>query len=98
MTLWCVFGSPLMLGAQLTRLDEWTLSLITNGEVLALLDPESDREQVHRDGESVLWRLAAPKGDRYAALFNLTDADRRMSAELAEFGAGTATVRQVLEL
>ena len=29
-TLWCLFGSPLMLGAELTKLDEWTLSLLTN--------------------------------------------------------------------
>ena len=98
MTLWCVFGSPLMLGAQLTSLDEWTLSLITNGEVLALLDPENDREQVRRDGESALWRLAAPKGERYAALFNLSGSDRRMSAGLEELGADAAGPRQALEL
>ena len=24
LTLWCVFGSPLMVGAELTKLDEWT--------------------------------------------------------------------------
>ena len=96
MTLWCVFGSPLMLGAQLTSLDEWTLSLVTNREVLALLDPETDREQVRRDGESALWRLATPNGERYAALFNLAGADRRMGAELEELGA--AGLRQALEL
>ena len=96
MTLWCVFGSPLMLGAQLTSLDEWTLSLVTNREVLALLDPENDREQVRRDGESALWRLVTPKGETYAALFNLADTDRRMGAELEELGA--AGLRQALEL
>ena len=96
MTLWCIFGSPLMLGAQLTSLDEWTLSLVTNGEVLALLDPENDREQVCRDGESALWRLATPKGERYATLFNLAGADRQMSAGLEELGADGA--RQAVEL
>ena len=30
MTLWCLFGSPLMLGAEMTKLDDFTLSLLTN--------------------------------------------------------------------
>ena len=34
MTLWCLFGSPLMIGAELTLLDEATLSLLTNDELL----------------------------------------------------------------
>ena len=36
MTLWCIFRSPLMVGAELTKLDDWTLSLLTNREVLSL--------------------------------------------------------------
>ena len=28
MTLWCMFGSPLLLGAEMTKLDAWTLSLM----------------------------------------------------------------------
>lgn len=41
MTLWCLFGSPLMIGAELTLLDEETLSLLTNDELLAMLPPRS---------------------------------------------------------
>ena len=37
MTLWCIFRSPLMLGAELTKLDAWTESLITNSRVLRLV-------------------------------------------------------------
>lgn len=37
MTLWCIFRSPLMLGTEMTRLDEWTLSLLTNADVLGLI-------------------------------------------------------------
>ena len=36
MTLWCMFGSPLMLGAEMTMLDEWTLSLLQKEELLRL--------------------------------------------------------------
>ena len=40
MTLWCLFGSPLMIGAELTKLDEWTLGLLTNKKVLSMLTPD----------------------------------------------------------
>ena len=35
LTLWCTSRSPLMLGANLTRLDAWTRALLTHPEVLA---------------------------------------------------------------
>ena len=37
MTLWCMFRSPLMIGAELTKMDDWTLSLLTNEELLTLM-------------------------------------------------------------
>ena len=33
MTLWCMFRSPLMIGAELTKMDDFTLSLLTNKEL-----------------------------------------------------------------
>ena len=36
MTLWSIFRSPLMMGGQLRGLDEWTLGLLTNPEVIAV--------------------------------------------------------------
>lgn len=70
MTLWCLFGSPLMVGAELTELDDWTLSLLTNRDVLAML-PCRPR-QVCRDEKKAVW-MAEGSGARYAALFNLDD-------------------------
>ena len=73
MTLWCIFGSPLMMGAELTMMDDWTLSLITNREVLSLLDPENVRRELYGDDKRVVWELVTCKGVRYRADFNLTD-------------------------
>ena len=36
MTLWVIARSPLILGADMTKLDEATLALLTNDEVLAV--------------------------------------------------------------
>lgn len=86
-TLWCIFGSPLMLGAEMTKLDDWTLSLLTNEEVLALRAPENRRYQVFRsDNEAVWFSRNQENGKSYAALFNLSDTERMITASLDELG------------
>lgn len=85
MTLWCLFGSPLMLGAELTKLDEWTLSLLTNREVLAMLTPACKPRQLERDENRAIWiGENAQEGKRYAALFNLGDRAADLQADLSE--------------
>ena len=36
LTLWSIFRSPLIIGGNLTLFDEWTESLLTNPEVIAV--------------------------------------------------------------
>ena len=87
MTLWCLFGSPLMLGAELTKLDQWTLSLLTNREVLRMLPPACRPRQVRRDESQAVWRACnGETGESYAALFNLSDETAAVSVCGAEIG------------
>ena len=88
MTLWCIFGSPLMLGAELTKLDEWTLSLLRNEELLRLENGRFISRQVLRDREKCVWYAADPQtGEFYAALFNLTDRPCELSVDREECAA-----------
>jgi alpha-galactosidase len=74
MTLWCIARSPLILGADLTRLDEDTLSLLTNDEVLAVNQSSAGNRPLFRDSQGGLgWVAEAKEGDRYLALFNTRD-------------------------
>ena len=85
MTLWCIFGSPLMLGAELTMLDEWTLSLLQNEELLRLENGNFLSRQVMRSSEECVWAAVDPKtGEYYVALFNLTDRERAVSVRPEE--------------
>lgn len=80
MTLWCIFGSPLMLGAEMTRMDDRTLGLLTNRDLLSLLDPQRLRRQVRRNRESAVWMSTdRDSGKIAAALFNFGDAETRIS-------------------
>lgn len=83
MTLWSLFGSPLMLGAELTKLDDWTLSLITNQKVLNLLTPDCEPRQICRDEEKAIWAANNEEKDtHYVALFNLSEKEQMISVGL----------------
>ena len=76
MTLWCIFRSPLMVGAELNDNDEFTLNLLTNDEVLALLRDGRNARQVYREerynyaGEVIVWKAEDEAGAAYCAVFN----------------------------
>lgn len=87
MTLWCLFGSPLMLGAELTKLDDWTLSLLTNKMVLQMLTPDCRPRQLCLDEEKAVWKAYNEKTDeRYAALFNLSDEEAEVAVPVERLG------------
>ena len=69
MTLWCISRSPLMMGGDLPTSDEFTMSLLTNDEVLAADQKGSKPHQVSQNGDQVEWA----SGD-YLAIFNTGDA------------------------
>jgi hypothetical protein len=74
LTLWSIARSPLILGADLTKLDDFTLALITNDEVIAVDQASAgNRELFQRDGFCG-WVADAPGSkDKYLALFNRRD-------------------------
>lgn len=85
MSLWCIFGSPLMVGAELTLLDKWTLSLLTNRDILSLLKPSCRPAQIRRDDMSAVWKACdTDEGTCFAALFNLSDETQTVSVTLEE--------------
>lgn len=99
MTLWCLFGSPLMIGAELTKLDEWTLSLLTNKRVLKMLTPDCRPRQLCLDGKKAVWKACNEKtGERYVALFNLGDTEAKISVSAEKTGLSVASGDALTEL
>lgn len=80
MTLWCIFRSPLMLGAELTKLDQWTLNLLTNKKVLRLLTHSSSARQIMRNEQQAIWFSEDTEENAYyLAVFNLSEEERKLS-------------------
>lgn len=74
MTLWSIARSPLMHGGDLTKTDAFTLSLLTNPEVIAVDQASANnRPLFDRDG-LVAWTADVPGStDKYLAVFNARD-------------------------
>ncbi len=94
MNLWCLFGSPLMLGAEMTKLDEFTLSLLTNRKVLQMLNPETRPHQICREDSKAIWQAVNPStGEHYVALFHLGEEEKQsICVSLSELGIDSAEV------
>ena len=74
LTLFSIFKSPLMFGGDLPSNDEFTLSLITNNDVLNVNQHSTNGKQLFRENDLIAWIADDPKtGDKYLALFNASD-------------------------
>lgn len=74
MNLFCIFRSPLMFGGDLPSNDEFTLSLLTNKEVLKMHKESTEvRQLFQQDGKVGITSRNKNTGDVYLALFNLND-------------------------
>lgn len=87
MTLWCIFRSPLIMGGNLTRLDDWTGSLLTNPEVIAVDQHSRDNHAVINTSKAAVWLARPERGDdHYLALFNLKDARQTLAYSWKDLG------------
>ena len=91
MTLWCMMRSPLMIGGEMSKNDDFTLSLLTNRDVLEILRDGWCAHPLRTTEEESVW--IAPRksgGGFWLALFNLGERRRTVSAvpELPEGAAG----------
>lgn len=83
MSLWSIAQSPLMLGNSMQDVDEFTMSLITNPEVIAVNQNGSKARQIFtRNGERFWISTDKDTGDKFVALFNLTEKERELVFDL----------------
>ena len=83
MSLWCIFRSPMMLGAELMSLDDDTFKLITNKDVLNLLKLKNQAYQAERTKDHAIW-INSDDEHVYAAMFNISDEEQTVSYNTAD--------------
>lgn len=97
MTLWSIFRSPLMFGGNLPDNDEFTLSLITNEEVLNVnQNTKNNREISFSDSVSIWAADDKENGDKYIAVLNVGSSAKKITLPVDKTGVtGKATIRDL---
>ncbi len=97
MTLWSIFRSPLMMGGDLPSLDAYTLSLLTNDEVLAVNQASSGNHELFRRGSQIAWVADGPRTrEKLVGLFNLGETPAEITVSWKELRlTGKSTVRDL---
>ncbi len=85
-TLWSIARSPLIIGANLTELDDWTAGLLTNADVIAMNQRGHDQKLAGENEDLIAWTSKGDGGKEYLALFNVGDASMRVAVPLRRYG------------
>lgn len=86
-SLWCLMASPLLIGCNLNKLDDFTLNLITNNEVIAVnQDPLGKQaKQLVKGDEYQVWAKDMEDGSKVVGLF-FTGAESDNPVDLFNWG------------
>lgn len=96
MTLWAISAAPLYIGDDLTTLDAYGLSLLTNDEVIDVDQQGAPARPVSIGTEQQVWWAKEPDGSYVVALFNLASSSASAKILWSELGFhGSASVRDL---
>ncbi|MDI1463310.1 NPCBM/NEW2 domain-containing protein [Catellatospora sp. KI3] len=89
-SLWALLNAPLLLGNDLRSVNDTTLSIVRNADVIAV-DQDwggSQGRRVRDDGETEVWAKPMSDGSVAVVLFNRTAATATVATSAAELGLG----------
>ena len=86
LSLWAMARSPLIIGANLTLLDDATLRLLTNADILKIDQTASAARQALKDGDLVVWTADLPGNTHAVALFNVGEQPITVDRSWADLG------------
>jgi hypothetical protein len=91
-TFFNIFKSPLFFGGDLPSNDAFTLSLLTNKDVVKMHNESTDVKQLfQKDGKIAVTSKNAKDGSVYLALFNISDtASETVTVNLSDLGISDA--------
>ena len=93
LSFWTIYRSPLMLGMDLTQMDDYTYSVITNQDAIKINQTSiNNRELKFEKDQYTVWAANSPDSlEYYLAMFNLSDKPMQMSVDLNEVGVEEAS-------
>ncbi len=97
-SLWCLLAAPLIFSGDMTRLDPFTLGLLTNDEVIEVDQDPLGRPggRISKEGPLEVWAKEMEDGSLAVGMFNRGEKAGKVSARWSDLGlAGSRTVRDL---
>jgi alpha-galactosidase len=97
-SLWCLLSAPLLLGCDLSKLDEFTKGLLTNDEVLDIDQDMLCRQAtvVEKQGQTLVYAKPLDDGSWAVGLFNLGPVAGPVTVKWQDLGiTGRQVVRDI---
>ena len=98
-SMWCMMAAPLLIGCDLTKIDPFTLAVLTNDEILDIdQDPlgKAASRVIKDDGGAEVWSRPLSDGTHAVALFNPLPLEQSITAPWTAIGvSGPQPVRDL---
>ena len=97
-SLWCLWAAPLFIGSPVEKLDKFSLSLLSNDEVLEVNQDPLGQQAVlaNKEGDGEVWMKKMEDGSIAAGLFNRSMVDLTVKAPWEQLGlSGKQRVRDL---
>jgi alpha-galactosidase len=87
-TLWSLLCSPLLIGCDMTQMDDFTLSLLTNDEVIEVnQDPLGQAAgRIAQNGQTEVWAKKMADGSYAVGLFNRGPSETKVTVNFSDLG------------
>jgi alpha-galactosidase len=97
-SLWCLLTGPLLIGCDMTAMDDFTVSLLSNDEVLAVSQDPLGRQagRIIKQDNLEIWAKDMSDGSKAVGLFNRNNAETNVVAKWSDLGiSGSRMVRDL---
>lgn len=96
-TLWSLLCSPLLIGCDLTKLDAFTLNLLTNDEVIAVSQDALGKQatRIYQKDGIEIWSKNMSDGSTVFGVFNRTDMPNSINLDLKKLGISGNSTRDL---
>jgi alpha-galactosidase len=94
-SLWALQAAPLLIGADMTQMDEWTINLLGNREVLAINQDPLGRAagRTWADNWTQVWARPLSDGTMAVGLFNRAPEPMPVTVKFADIGVDGSSIR-----
>ena len=87
-SLWCLLAAPLLIGCDLAQLDDFTMNLLSNDEVIAVdQDPLGKQAaRITKNGDLEIWAKDMEDGSKAVGLFNRGETAAHVEIKWSDLG------------